>query len=110
MDSRDKFILVFILLNVTDLVGTSCNRQESISQYGGKISEEANVRGNARNTLPGRSLFSGHRPTTTLVGQKLNSLCLRSASTNALSSKSVQDQTTQSVRQRLDESSNKKPT
>ncbi len=109
LDSRDKFILVFFLLNVTDLVGTSCNRQESICQYGGKISEEANVRGNARNTIPGRSLFSGHRPTTTLVGQKLNSLCLRSASTNATSSKSVQDQTTLFVRQRLDESSNKKP-
>jgi hypothetical protein len=112
LNSMIEFVKI-LLLTVYNLIASSL-RQDSVSQHGGKIDDQANVLSNVSNTmnrgfiqqsnyiirclrlveckLVQATLIFERRPIITLVGQKLNSSFLRTVSTKAIAPISVQDQ------------------
>lgn len=82
--SKDTALYLHFYLRILNIVNfnllcSSNNLQEYIRIHGGKISEEANALGNARDTLSNvcRGKYIKQWPRDRHIGQKLNSLCLK---------------------------------
>lgn len=72
-------LCLYINIVIKNLLYSSEKKQEYKRMHGGKIREEANVLGNARNTISynNRGINVTRWPRVVHIGEKLNSQCLR---------------------------------